>query len=251
VAGGLDFGAARYSGGEDGKAGTEVPVIASEVIEYSENGRYKRTGFFHLGDIYMEAVSTVDDAFEVGAWTGRRQAFALVAGRCSAADADILAKIREEKLFRSMEPTWDAFCSKRLGMTRGYVDRVIRQYKELGPEFAKLNSFTRIKPSEFRRIAGAITENGLSFGGEVIALAAENAPQLAEAVKALRTDAAAEADSADPAEQAFAKAEKSVKAAIAEFQRLHAMPLDVDARNKLIVLVDNCRRQFSLLRSVE
>jgi len=85
----------------------------------------------------------------------------------------------------------------------------------------------------------------------VIALDPENAPQLAEAVKALRTDAADEADSADPAEQAFAKAEKSMKAAIAEFQRLHAMPLDVDARNKLIVLVDNCRRQFSLLRSVE
>ena len=199
----------------------------------------------------MEAVTTVDDAFEVGAWTGRRQAFALVAGRCSAADADILAKIREEKLFRSMESTWDAFCSKRLGMTRSYVDRLIRRYKELGPAFAKLNSFTQIKPSEYRRIAGAITEDGLAFGGEVIALQPENAPQLAEAVKALRTEPAAEAESADPAEQAFAKAERSVKTAIAEFQRLHAMPLDVDSRNKLVVMVDNCRRQFSRLRSME
>jgi hypothetical protein len=247
----VDFGATRYSGVEDAKAGTEVPVLASELIECSEKGRYKRTGFFHLGDIYMEAITTVDDAFEVGAWTGRRQAFALVAGRCSAADADILAKIREEKLFRSMEPSWDAFCSKRLGLTRSYVDRIIRQYKELGPAFAKLNSFTQIKPSEYRRIAGAITEDGLAFGGEVIALEPENAPQLAEAVQALRTDATAEADSPDSAEQAFAKAEKSVKVAIAEFQRLHAMPLDENARNKLIVLVDNCRRQFSLLRSVK
>ena len=47
----------------------------------------------------MEQKGAIDDAFDVGAWVGRRQAFALVAGRCSAADAEILFEIREKNLF--------------------------------------------------------------------------------------------------------------------------------------------------------
>jgi hypothetical protein len=46
----------------------------------------------------MEQQGTIDEAFDVGAWVGRRQAFALVAGSCSAADAEILFEIREKKL---------------------------------------------------------------------------------------------------------------------------------------------------------
>ena len=108
---------------------------------------------------------------------GRRQAFALVAGRCSAADAEILVEIREKKHFRKIEATWEDFCVKRLGVSRSYVDRVIRQSRELGSNFAKLSSFTRIKPAEYRQIASAVTDVGLSYGGEVIALGPENAPK--------------------------------------------------------------------------
>ena len=61
-----------------------------------------------------------------GAWAERGQAFVLVAGRCSVAAADILFEIREKKRFRPIEPTWERFCAKRLGLTRSYVDRVIR-----------------------------------------------------------------------------------------------------------------------------
>src|SRR5208337_1815269 len=130
----------------------------------------------------------IDEAFDVGTWVGRKQAFALVAGRCSAADAEILFEIREKKLFRTVEPTWEDFCVKRLGMTRGYVDRVIRQYNELGPNFSKLACFSRIKPTEYRLIAGAVTAEGLAYGGELIALEPENAAKLTEAMEALRRD---------------------------------------------------------------
>jgi len=119
---------------------------------------------------------------------GRRQAFALVAGRCSVADAEILFEIREKRLFRAMEVTWEDFCSKRIGVTRSYVDRIIRQYREPGAAFCKLNSFTRIKPAEYRVIAGAVSEDGLAYGAEIIPLEAQNAPRLAEAVDALRRD---------------------------------------------------------------
>jgi hypothetical protein len=124
----------------------------------------------------MEQQRAIDDAFDVGAWVGRRQAFALVAGRCSAADAEILFEIREKKLFRTIEPAWEEFCVKRLGLTRSYVDRIIRQFKELGPNYCKLSSFTRIKPAEYRLISAAVSDDGLAYGGEVIALEPENAP---------------------------------------------------------------------------
>jgi hypothetical protein len=191
--------------------------------------------------------TTIDEAFDVGTWVGRRQAFALVAGRCSAADAEILFEIREKKLFRTIEHTWEEFCVKRLGMTRGYVDRVIRQYNDLGPNFSKLACFTRIKPAEYRLIAGAVTEEGLAYGGEVIALEPENAPKLAEAVEALRRDGVCQTNPSDPAERAFAKAGKAMKSAIAEFERLQAMKLDDSGRRKLRSALETCRNQLDLI----
>src|SRR5579864_9275746 len=84
----------------------------------------KCTGFSFLERTYMEQqITTIDEAFDVGTWVGRKQAFALVAGRCSAADAEILFEIREKKLFRTMEQTWEDFCVKRLGFSRSYADR--------------------------------------------------------------------------------------------------------------------------------
>jgi hypothetical protein len=195
----------------------------------------------------IEPTATINDAFDVGTWMGRRQAFALVAGRCLAADAEILSEIREKKLFRTVEQNWEDFCAKRLGMNRSYVDRVIRQFKELGPNFSKLNCFTRIKAAEYRAIAAAVTDDGLSYGGEVIALESENAPKLAEAVEAFRRDSIAETDQADPADQAFTKAEKAMKSAVSEFQRLQAMHLDDEGRTKLLSALESSRNRLDVI----
>jgi hypothetical protein len=204
--------------------------------------------FFLKERTFMEQQSTtIDEAFDVGTWVGRKQAFALVAGRCSAADAEILFEIREKKLFRTMEKTWEDFCVKRLGFGRSYADRIIRQFKELGPNFSKLSCFTRIKPAEYRLIVGAVTEDGLSYGGEVIALDPDNGPKLAEAVTALRRDCIPEAGPVDPVEEAFAKAEKAMKSAVAEFQRLQAMQLDDEGRLKLLTALESCRNQLDLI----
>ena len=196
----------------------------------------------------MVQKSTIDDAFDIGTWVGRRQAFALIAGRCSAADAEILFEIREKKLFRTIEQTWEDFCARRLGMTRSYVDRVIRQLQQLGPNLYKLSCFTRIKPAEYNLIGGALTGEGLAYGGEVIALEPENAPQLAEAVEALRRDSVQEADPGDLAEQSLDKADRAMKSAIAELHRLQAMTLDDARRLKLLIVVESCRDQLDLIR---
>ena len=146
-----------------------------------------------------------------------------------------------------MEPTWEDFCVKRLGCGRSYADRVIRQFKELGPNFSKLSCFTRIKPAEYRLIVGAVTDDGLSYGGEVIALESENGPKLAEAVIALRRDCIPETGPVDPAEQAFAKAEKAMKSAIAEFQRLQAMNLDIERKSSLLAALEKGRNELDLI----
>jgi hypothetical protein len=195
-----------------------------------------------------EQNSMIDEVFDVGTWVGRRQAFALIAGRCSAADAEILFEIREKKLFRTIEQTWEDFCARRLGMTRSYVDRVIRQFQQLGPNLYKLSCFTRIKPAEYNLIGGALTGEGLAYGGEVIALEPENAPQLAEAVEALRRDSVQEADPGDLAEQSLDKADRAMKSAIAELHRLQAMTLDDARRLKLLIVVESCRDQLDLIR---
>ena len=93
---------------------------------------------------------------------GRNQAFGFVAGRCSAAFAECLIEIKQHKLYLAMDDTWDTFCENHLGMSRATADRIIRQCRQLGAGYSKLNSYVKIKPSEFRLIADKVTEDGLS-----------------------------------------------------------------------------------------
>ena len=55
----------------------------------------------------MEDKSTVDEVLDVGALMGRRQAFSLVAGRCSSADAEILDDARRLQLLIAVESCRD------------------------------------------------------------------------------------------------------------------------------------------------
>ena len=94
-----------------------------------------------------------------------------------------------------------------------------------------------------------ITDDGLSYGGELIALECDNATRLGEAIQALRRDWTQAADPIDPVEQAFAKAGKAMKSAVAEFQRLQTMKLDGEARLKLTIALENGRSQLDLLQA--
>jgi len=196
----------------------------------------------------MEQSSTAEDVFDLGVWVGRRQGFAVVAGRCSAADAEILFEIREKKLFRSMETTWEDFCNKRLGIDRSYADRLIRQFQQLGPNFCKLSSFTRIRPADYRLIAGALTDGGLSYDGDVIPLEPGNAPKLTQAVEALRRDSAAQETPDDIANQSLAKVDRTLRSAVADIRRLQAMALDDAHRMELLIIVESCRDELNQIR---
>ena len=147
-----------------------------------------------------------EDIFEIGAFTGRRQAFAALAGTCSAADAECLRRVRERRMYKALGLTWEGFCRERAGVSRVTADKLIRRLEEFGPVYFQLAQVTGIAESDYRRIAGSIRKEGLAFQGEVIPIQPEHAPRLTAAVGELcRQTAPAKAkqlESAGPATKA-------------------------------------------------
>jgi hypothetical protein len=147
----------------------------------------------------MEDNNTTEDIFDLGAWLGR----------CSAATVVCLRKIREGKRYRALGLTWEQFCRQRAGVSRAWADKVILQLEQLGPLYFELSSVTRITPAQFRQIADAVTEDGLSYAGEPI-----------------ETLTSTPASESETPERTFARAERSLRSALAALERLAAMPLD-------------------------
>ena len=63
-----------------------------------------------MEDTLKIEMSKTEEFFEIGAFTGRRQAFAALAGMCSAADAECLRRIRDGKMHKALRLTWEGFC---------------------------------------------------------------------------------------------------------------------------------------------
>ncbi|HUI80664.1 MAG TPA: hypothetical protein VLY24_22220 [Bryobacteraceae bacterium] len=124
--------------------------------------------------------------FDLGTLLGRRQAFGLIAARCSAADAACLREIRKKKSYKGLAPDWSEFCSKHLGMSLTHANRIIRYLDEFGPEYFELAQLTGVTVQAYRAIAPAVKDQALHYDGQAIALLPENAERLAEAVEKLR-----------------------------------------------------------------
>jgi len=189
----------------------------------------------------------MEDAFDLGTWIGRKQAFSELAGRCSAADAECLRQVRDKKRYRALKMTWEEFCRQRLGISRGTAEKIIRLLEEFGPQYFVLSHATGITADEYRRISSAVHDQKLLHAGEEIPINAENAPRLAAAVQALKQQdppapSPAQADAqAGPAAalrpeditRAVDKVERSLAAAFSEIVRLHNLPLDRKQRERL------------------
>jgi hypothetical protein len=105
------------------------------------------------------------DEVNLGRWLGRREAFGLIAGRCSAAAAESLRHIRDEKLYRGVSRNWDEFCSAYLGVSRRNVERNIRLLEEFGPAFFYVSQIAHIGPEEYRAIAEHVSNEGIRLDG--------------------------------------------------------------------------------------
>lgn len=176
-----------------------------------------------------------NEVLDLGTWLGRRQAFSLVAGRCSAADAKCLRELRESKKYKLVGLTWEEVCKQRLGICRSVADQVIRSLEEFGPDYFVTAQVTGISANEYRRISGSVSNHKLLYAGEEIPIEMENAPRLVEAIEALRKQAAPapSAGSAVDAARSLAKAERALRAGLAELDKLLGMPLDARGRMRL------------------
>src|SRR5215467_9943319 len=122
----------------------------------------------------LDPQSEVDEMYDLGQWMGRKQALGLVASRAASANIECLRQIREKKLYRAKGVDWTEFCQQHLGVTRSYADRLIRQLESLGSNYLQLSQIVRISPADYRRISAAVSDEGIEFEGEKIAISPEN-----------------------------------------------------------------------------
>ncbi len=193
-----------------------------------------------------------DAVLELGTWMGRKQAFASLAGGCSAADAECLRHLREQKKYRALGLSWEAFCKQRIGITRQHADRLIRRLEEFGPQYFRLAQATGITPEEYRRIAGSVSEKGLEHAGELIPIGAEDAPRLIAAVEELRRQAEPQSSPAraEDLDRAIEKAGRLFRAAVDEIGRVESLPLDAERHKRLFARVVAGIRRLSMVQVV-
>src|ERR1700686_3130267 len=127
------------------------------------------------------------ELLELGVALGQNHAFGLIAGRCSAAQAEGLWRLREEKLYKRCTEKWDDFCPRFLKISRSEADRTIKLWEEFGAAYFELSQLTRVSPETFRAIAPAIQDGALHYNGEVIDLNSGNSRKVAAVVAELRS----------------------------------------------------------------
>ena len=181
----------------------------------------------------------------LGTWLGRREAFAQVAGRCSAADAACIRKMREERQYRELGMNWEQFCKRKLGISKRGADLIIAQLNEFGPAYFLLAQVAKVTPEEYRRISGSVRGQALLHAGEEIPIEAENAGRLAVAIEELRRGR--KADNRDSSAQAgttpedlnrvLDQLERTLAAAVTETGRVHGLRLDVPQIERLQSIV--------------
>jgi hypothetical protein len=124
---------------------------------------------------------------DLGFALGQTHTFGLVAGRCSAAQAEGLRRLREQKTYKCCAETWDDFCHGYLKISKREADRTIALLEEFGPAYFDLSQLTRISPETYRAIAPEIHGGALHYQGEAIELNPENSRKVAAAVAEMRS----------------------------------------------------------------
>src|ERR1700682_5141763 len=117
-----------------------------------------------------DEMSDNQQVLELGIMLGQRRAFGLIAGRCSAAQAECLRKVRDEKTYLKFATTWAGFCPAQLKIGKRTADRAIALLKKHGTLYFETAALTGITPAEFERIAQAIQPDGIHAGSDGLAL---------------------------------------------------------------------------------
>jgi hypothetical protein len=196
-----------------------------------------------------EVLTADQQVLELGIVLGQRRAFAMVAGRCSAAQAECLRKIRDEKIYMKFAPNWDEYCRRHLKMSKRTADRVIGLLKKLGALYFETAALTGITPAEYARIEHAIQQDGIHIGSEVIALIPGNASRAVDAVAHLQAEsnAAEAAKPAAPVEEQLRDLEKRGRQLCASFHQLDKIA-NRSERQWLIDSIEKVSKMFGRLK---
>ena len=172
-------------------------------------------------------------AFDLGMMLGSRKAFVSVAGRCSAADAECLRRVRDEKLYLSRAATWEEFCPKYLGLSRVHANRIIHYLEEFGPDYFEVAQLTRITPEQFRAIAPAIRDKEIHVHGQAIALIPENSGRVTAAVAELRRRALPAITDTPSVRERLAALDRRSDQLIAAFDELSGVSMSPEERSEV------------------
>jgi hypothetical protein len=126
--------------------------------------------------------------FEAGALTGRQQAFAMIATKCSYAQAVCLKEIHDTRAYEQAGLTWEQFCIQQAGISRGTAETIIRRLDEFGEAYFRLAAIVRISPDTFRRIADRLTAETIQLNGEEIPLTSDNACKIRAGIRKLQDE---------------------------------------------------------------
>jgi hypothetical protein len=159
---------------------------------------------------------------DLGAALGQNHAFGLVAGRCSAAQAAMLQRLRQEKKYLLCSANWREFCTDFLRISGSEANRLIGLWEEFGPEYFEIAQLMRISPETYRVIAPAVKNGALHHNGEAIEFGAENNRRLAVAVSELRnsTKPAKRIKRERPMHERIADLDRRCSWIIAEFEEI-------------------------------
>ena len=183
--------------------------------------------------------------FDLGNLLGMRRAFGMMAGKASAADADCLRRIRDDKLYLGKAASWPDFCTKYLGASRASVNRFIHYLEEFGPNFFHLTQLTRVAPETYRTIAAQVKPEGLEFDGEIIPLTPQNADKVSAAVAELRRRAQPQIEPETAQEDPYRELERRLNDVLA---RIDALPARIAAANELSLSAQMARLRKSVAR---
>jgi len=192
-------------------------------------------------------MDTPREWIDAGAWVGRQQAFAMIANRCSAAQAVCLKQVRETRLFEKLESTWDEFCKEFAGISRAQADKLIQQHDEFGEAYFRLSEIARISPEIYRKIAGQVSDEGLEFDGRTLALTPENGPKIRAAIQTLRAQLKEAQEANQPTSPGITQLLIRMDALLEEVSAMSRRLLDPGERAGLQGLVGYAVNKWTLL----
>ncbi|MGA2770132.1 MAG: hypothetical protein ABSG26_04890 [Bryobacteraceae bacterium] len=182
-------------------------------------------------------METPREWIDAGAWVGRQQAFAMIANRCSAAQALCLKQVRETRLYEKLELTWEEFCKEYAGIGRAQADRLIQQHEEFGDAYFRLSEIARISPETYRQISSQVSDEGLEFDGGKLALIPENGPKIRAAIQTLRAQLKQARDADQPTSPGIIQLQIRLDALVEEVSMISRRLLDASERAGLQGLV--------------